>query len=239
VNPSAAEPVCIVTGGTSGIGLAAVRLFARQGYRIATCGRDAERLQSLSAELNDSDAFHLAHIVEQVDLDDVGQTRQFATKVIEQFQQVDLLVNNAAMSPLSPFEEIEAATFEQTLNTNIRSPFYLTQQIWPQMQKQGRGVVVNISSLAAIDPFPGFSIYGASKAWLDLVTTALKAEGEENGIRVYSIRAGAVETPMLRNLFPDFPAEQCVSPEDIANTIAACVNNEHKSGSHVVVANQN
>ena len=207
MNPSAEAPVCIVTGGTSGIGLATARLLAKQGYRIATCGRDADRLQSLSAELNESGG---SHLVEQVDLSDVEQTRVFATKVIEQFQQVDLLVNNAAMSPLSPFDAIEADTFEQTLNTNIRSPFYLTQQVWRQMQKQGRGVVVNISSLAAVDPFPGFSIYGASKAWLDLVTTALKGEGEDNGIRVYSVRAGAVETPMLRNLFPDFPAEQCV-----------------------------
>lgn len=235
MNSPTKEPVCVVTGGTSGIGLATVRLFAKQGYRIATCGRDAERLQEVSTALAESAANHL---VEQVDLCEVDQTRAFATKVIEQFQQVDLFVNNAAMSPLSPFDAIEESTFEQTVNVNIRSPFYLTQQIWKQMQQQGRGVVVNISSLAAVDPFPGFSIYGASKAWVDLITTALSGEGESNGIGVYSIRAGAVETPMLRGLFPDFPTEQCVSPNDIANTILACVNGQHESGSHIVVANQ-
>ena len=228
------QPVCIVTGGTSGIGRETVRLFAKNGYRIATCGRDPERLQEVRNELGDSET----HIVEQVDLNQIDQAQQFTKQVVDTFGQVDLLVNNAAVSPLGPFDAITEETFEQTLNINVRSPFRITQSVWRQMTEQGRGVVVNISSLAAVDPFPGFSIYGASKAWLDLLTTALKTEGEEHNIRVYSVRAGAVETPMLRGLFPDFPADQCVSPADIANTILACVENKHESGSHIVVANQ-
>ena len=231
-NESADTPVCLVTGGTSGIGLATSRLFARSGYRIGTCGRDAERLSAVEAELGSE------HWVSSVDLEHTDQATLFARSAIERFGRIDVLVNNAAVAPLTPFAEIEAESFETTLNVNVRSPFYLTQLIWRKMVEQGSGVVVNISSLAAIDPFPGFSIYGASKAWLDLTTTALKTEGQDHGIRIYSIRAGAVETPLLRRTFPDFPAEQCVSPEDIAATIMACVNNEHESGSHVVVANQ-
>ena len=151
-------------------------------------------------------------------MNDVEQAKQFGEQVLEHFGHVDVLVNNAATAPLSPFEDISAETFESSINTNIRSVFYLTQLIWKHLKQraqanpleQGRGVVVNISSLAAVDPFPGFSLYGSCKAWLDLITLALAAEGKEFGLRVCSIRPGAVETPMLRGLFPDYPAEQCV-----------------------------
>ena len=229
---SSNTPTCLVTGGTSGIGRETVRLFSQHGYRIATCGRNAGRLEEVKQELDDG------NLVVNVDLSQVEQARKFAERVIAEFGRIDVLVNNAATSPLSPFEKLTSEVFEETLNTNIRSPFYLSQIVWRKMQEQGSGVVVNISSLAAVDPFPGFNIYGASKAWLDLITTALKGEGQEHSIRAYSIRAGAVETPMLRRAFPDFPADQCVSTSDIANKILACVNNEHESGSHIVVANQ-
>jgi len=229
-NPS--SPVCLVTGGTSGIGRQTIQLFAHHGYRIATCGRDSARLDSVRQELGGG------HLVEQVDLADVGQTRTFADRVGNELGRIDVFVNNAAVAPLSPFDQIDEETFENALNINIRSPFYLTQIVWRKMMQQGRGVIVNISSLAAVDPFPNFSIYGASKAWLDLLTKALKSEGEEHRIRIYSIRAGAVETPLLRRTFPDFPAEQCVSPDAIAAEVFACVENKYDNGSLLVVANQ-
>lgn len=225
-------PTCLVTGGTSGIGRETARLFASNGYRVATCGRDAERLKDVQQELG------AGHLVTRVDLLNVETTRRFGKEVVDELGRIDVFVNNAAISPLAPFHELDSDTFEETLNVNIRSPFHLTQIVWRKMIEQGSGVIVNMSSLAAVDPFPGFNIYGASKAWSDLLTTALGNEGQAHGIRTYSIRAGAVETPMLRKLFPDFPAEQCVSTLDIANKILECVNNKHESGSHIVVANQ-
>ena len=231
------KPVCVVTGGTSGVGNAVAQLFAKQGYLIATCGRNLERLGQLQAALQSSSN---DHFVTSSDLSDIEQTRQFAQQVLTKFERVDVLVNNAAVAPLGPFEEISSDTFEQLLDVNIRTPFFLTQEVWKRMKQQGRGVVVNISSLAAVDPFPSFSIYGASKAWIDLMTQALASEGQENNIRVCSIRPGAVETPMLRGLFPDFPAEQCVSPQVIADTVMKCVEQPENfpSGQHFAITNQ-
>ena len=230
------QPVCVVTGGTSGIGNAVVRLFADNSYRIATCGRNPERL----ASLNDTIATADGHLIQSVDLSDMQQTQRFGQQTLEHFDRVDVLVNNAAVAPLGPLEDITQSTFEEMLNINIRSTFYLTQKFWPRMKRQGRGVVVNISSLAAVDPFPGFSIYGASKAWIDLMTVALSAEGKDSNVRVCSIRAGAVETPLLRGLFPDFPADQCVSPEQVAQSVFNCVQQPENfpSGQHFVVTNQ-
>lgn len=232
------KKVCLITGGTSGIGLATVKRFSQQGYCIATCGRNQKRIDELGKLLG---ADSPQYSVRRVDLDDVRQTRTFFEQAIENFGQIDVLINNAAVSPLAPIDELTIEQFESSININIRSPFYLMQLAWNSMRQQGRGVIVNLSSLAAIDPFPGFSIYGASKAWLDIMTHSLAGEGQPHGIRVYSLRCGAVETPMLRSLFPDFPAEQCVSPETVADKILACVEQPdlHQSGEKIVVANQN
>ena len=265
-----AKPVCLVTGGSSGIGLAVAKRFASESYRIATCGRDVEKLEWAKNEIVAAGQSHkIDCLAIKADLNDVAQAQALGQRVIEHFGRVDVFVNNAAMAPLSPFEDFTSETFEALLNTNIRSAFYLTQQIWRQMKtdavktesmkteavkteamkpktvkspdtKQGRGVVVNISSLAAVDPFPGFSLYGASKAWGDLITLALAGEGEEHGLRICSIRPGAVETPMLRGLFPDFPADQCVTPDTIAEGVWKCVDEPHNypSGQAFPITNQ-
>jgi len=232
-------PVCVITGGTSGIGLAAAELFAKNGYQIATCGRSLERLEEAQKQIS-SAADGREPMMVQVDLNQPAEARKFAESVIEKFGRIDVLVNNAGCAVLAPFEHIDETTFEQVINVNIRSVFHLTQTAWKQMTEQGRGVVVNISSLAAVDPFPGFSLYGSSKAWIDLLTVALASEGAEKGIRVCSIRPGAVETPLLRGLFPGFPSDQCVSPEDVAEKIWGCVNEpeNYKSGGAFAVTNQ-
>ena len=150
------------------------------------------------------------------------------------------LVNNAAVAPLAMLDETTDESFEETIQVNVKSVFYLTRAIWKHMKSQGRGVVINLSSLAAVDPFPGFSLYGSTKAWIDLMTTALAAEGKDHGLRVYSIRPGAVETQMLRGLFPDFPDEQTVSPDEVADKVWRCVSDpeQYKSGQHYAVTNQ-
>lgn len=234
------RPGCLITGGSAGIGLASAKLFAQHGYNLLICGRDSERLDQALEEIQDqvSDARNLVTVV--CDLAEPGAAEVLASTAIEKLGRVDVLVNNAAVAPLAMLDEISNEVFEQTIEVNVKSIFYLTQAIWRHMKSQCRGVVVNISSLAAIDPFPGFSLYGSTKAWVDLMTTALASEGAEHGIRVYSVRPGAVETDMLRGLFPDFPADQCVSPEDIANKIWQCVSQpeQHESGRHFAVTNQ-
>ncbi len=233
------RPVCLITGGSSGIGLATAQLFAGHGYDISICGRREAKLKEAGKLVFDANP-SIKCLTGQADFDDVRQAKSVAERTIEQFGQIDVLVNNAANSPLAPFSEITSEMFESTINVNLRSLFYLTQIVWKQMQLQGTGVVVNISSLAAVDPFPGFSLYGASKAWLDLLTHALATEGQDAGLRVCSIRPGAVETPMLRRLFPDFPAAHCVQPRDIAEAVWGCVSDpdRYPSGQAFAITKQ-
>jgi len=218
------EPVCLITGGSSGIGLATARKFYESGYRVSICGRSQQRLDEAARLISNNtlvDSKRLFTVVS--DLDQAGHAKAFAQQSLEHFGRIDVLVNNVGIAPLSPFGAITEDTFEQLININVRSNFYLTQLAWNTMVKQGGGTIVNVSSLAAVDPFVGFSTYGASKAWLDLLTHSLAQEGKDLNIRVCSVRPGAVETPLLRGLFPDFPAEQCVSPEAVATLIWKCV----------------
>ena len=231
--------VCLITGGSSGVGLATARKFASAGSRVAICGRDAERLEQAHDQLVEvaGDANRVLAI--QADISVTDEATGLVDQTIEQFSRIDLLVNNAAMAPLASLDEMSDEVIDACIDLNIRSAYIVTRSVWRQMKQQGSGIVVNISSQAAVDPFPGFSLYGSTKAWMELFTVALAGEGREHGIRSYCIRPGAIETPMLRSLFADFPPEQCVSPEEVADAIwAACSPQLASSSGQIIRVNK-
>ncbi len=215
---SAAAPVCVVTGGSAGIGLAVALRFARHGYRIVTCGRDPDRLEAARAAIA---AVAPALAALTLDVGQPGEATRLIGEAVARFGRVDVLVNNAGHAPLAPLEGLTATEFERAVAVNIAAVFHATQAVWPAMRRQGAGVIVNISSLASIDPFAGFSVYGACKAWVNLFTKAIADEGRPLGIRVYAVAPGAVETPLLRSLFADFPAAQTLAPDEVAAVVAA------------------
>lgn len=212
------QPTCVVTGGSSGIGLATSRLFAGNGYRVAICGRNPDRLESAKLEIQE--AYPDSTVITQVaDLSHENQALGFVEFAVESFGRIDVLLNNAGTAPLASFHEMESSVLRNLIDLNVLGVVATTRAAWKQMTSQADGVVINISSMSAIDPFPGLGLYGGCKAFVETFTLAAARDGEPNGIRVYGIRPGAVETPMLRNLFPEFPSDQAVSPEEIASDI--------------------
>jgi 3-oxoacyl-[acyl-carrier protein] reductase len=123
------------------------------------------------------------------------------------------------------------------IETNLSAAFYLTRAAWPAFERQRGGVVVNISSAAARDPFPGFAAYGAAKAGLNLLGLSAAREGEKIGVRVHTIAPSAVETEMFRGIMTrdQYPSEKTLDPAEVARMIALCVTGELRYASGEVI----
>jgi NAD(P)-dependent dehydrogenase (short-subunit alcohol dehydrogenase family) len=222
------QRVAIITGASRGIGLAAALELARDGYAIVAAARNAEKLEAAVKQMRDAGAAATGVSVDMARPDDV---RRLVDAAAKEYGRIDVLVNNAGAAPLVPIAEMNPADFDQVTAINMAAIFHATRAVWPLMQQQGGGVIVNISSMAALDPFAGFAAYGASKAWVNVFTKAAAAEGKPHGIRVYAVAPGAVETELMRSVFPDFPADKTLAPDDVAGVIASVVSSRMAAAS--------
>ncbi len=214
---------CVITGGSLGIGRAAAMAFAREGANLVLAARGEAALMEAQQCVREEGALCEAVVA---DVSQVAGARRVIAAACESFGRVDVLVNNAGAAPLAPIEALTDEEFRACVDVNISSVFYMTREVWPLMRTGGGGVIVNISSVASQSPFPGFAVYGACKAWVNLFTQAMNEEGKPFGIRVVAVAPGAVETRMLRERFPDLPAEAVLDPEEVASAIAACARDD-------------
>jgi NAD(P)-dependent dehydrogenase (short-subunit alcohol dehydrogenase family) len=205
-------PVSVVTGASRGIGRAIALAFAAAGHRVLACARSQPELEALGREAGATGG-RIEGLV--LDLAERGAGVRLIEHALERAGRIDVLVNNAGIAPMQPITRATPELLEAVHALNVRAVHEATWRAWAALEAS-RGVVLNVSSLAARDPFPGFQLYGASKAWLELYTRALAAEGRSAGVRVYALSLGAVETPLLRGLFPDFPAERTLTAEAVA-----------------------
>jgi len=205
--------VVVVTGGGRGIGQAICRRFAREGAHIVAAARTDRELHE-TQELVERDGGRCTAV--QTDVASTDRLRFLIDGVARRLGRIDVLVNNAGMVARAAAADLSFTDFEKMLRVNVAAVFHTCKLVWPVMTVQGGGVIVNISSMAAKDPFPGLGTYGASKAWVNAFTLGLAAEGREANIRVFAIAPGAVWTEMLRSSFPDFPKKDALDPMDVA-----------------------
>ncbi len=227
-------PVAIVTGAGTGIGLALCQRLATRGYRLVLAGRRREPLESAAAALNTESLIHIA------DMGKPDDAQAVVDAAAEAFGRLDALVNNAGGGPLAPIDEHTPDMIRQTLETNTLGPAVAIARAWPIFIRQGAGCIVNVSSRASVDPFPGFFAYAASKAGVNLLAKSAASEGAAHGIRAFAVAPGAVETPLLRALFDEatIPRNQTMAPDTVAAVIEACVIGDHddKSGETIHVS---
>lgn len=212
-----AETVLIIGGGR-GIGRATAQRFAAGGAQIMVAARSNHELDETRRLIVGSGGLCEVSCTDACSCDEVDALIETTVK---RFGRVDVLVNCAGIAPNAKLEELDPAIFRTIFAVNAEAVYFACRAAWPVMKRRRSGVIVNVSSVASVDPFPGFAAYGAAKAWVNLWTKALAEEGRSLGIRVFAVAPGAVETRMLRDNFPDFPADLCLQPGDVANVIHA------------------
>ena len=211
------QPTAIITGAGGGIGRAAAIELSRRGYRLALCGRNAGSLKETASACGG--------LVVTGDVTVAADMNRLVEKTVGEFGRLDAVVNNAGLAPSCNFELMSDEQWHAVIDTNLSAAFYVARAAWPIFRRQKSGAVVNISSIAARDPFPGFAAYGAAKAGLNGLSLSMAREGKKIGVRVHTIAPGAVETGMLRGLFShqQVPPSTVMEPGDVAKVIAQCV----------------
>jgi NAD(P)-dependent dehydrogenase (short-subunit alcohol dehydrogenase family) len=181
--------VAIVTGATSGIGMATARRFAEQGGRVAAAGRKKEVL----AEVETSKIKTYA-----VDLTNEKETSGFVERVIKDFGGIDILVNAAGIIANGTIENTTLADYDLMMNINVRSLFQLMQLALPSIIER-KGNIVNVSSVTGLRAFPGVLAYCVSKAAVDQLTRCAALELAPKGVRINAVNPGVVRTNLHRN----------------------------------------
>jgi NAD(P)-dependent dehydrogenase (short-subunit alcohol dehydrogenase family) len=217
-----ASKVVLVTGGSSGIGLAAAHKFAEAGATTLICGRDVDKLEEAC---NEARARGYSFVAYPVDISDMAGCDKFIQQVIETHGGVDFLVNNAGRSIRRAIESSydRFHDFERTMQLNYFGSLRVTLGLLPAMVAKRKGHVVNISSIGVLTNAPRFSAYVASKAALDAWTRCAASEYADQGVTFTTINMPLVRTPMIAptGLYNNVPT---LSPEEAADLIAqACI----------------
>jgi 3-oxoacyl-[acyl-carrier protein] reductase len=211
--------VAIVTGAGRGIGRATAIDLSKKGFQVALASRTGGELES-AAKLCGSSA--RAFIC---DVSDLQGADKLVDDILKTFGRVDALVHCAGAVHLQPIEKLTPQAWRSMVDTNLSAIYFLCRRLWPNWRKLGSGVVVNVSSEAARNPFPGLSAYGATKAGVNLLGHALAREGAEIGLRVHTVAPAATETAMLRSIISaeQVPTEKTLEAADVARVIVQCV----------------
>jgi len=214
--------VVLVTGGSSGIGLAAAHKFAEAGATTIICGRDQDKLDEACKEAKEKGYEFIAY---PVDIADMADCDRFTQLLAAHHGGVDFLVNNAGRSIRRAIESSydRFHDFERTMQLNYFGSLRVTMGLLPGMVQKRRGHVVNISSIGVLTNAPRFSAYVASKAALDAWTRCASSEFADRGITFTTINMPLVRTPMIAptNIYNNVPT---LAPEEAADMVAqACI----------------
>jgi NAD(P)-dependent dehydrogenase (short-subunit alcohol dehydrogenase family) len=217
----------LITGGTTGIGLATAKLFINEGARVIVTGRNPETMKAAQAELGEN------AIVVRSDATSFPDMDALVAKVKETFGKLDVLFVNAGYGQWIPFEQVTEEVYDEMLNLNAKGPYFIVQKMVPLMP-QGSSVVFT-TSLANVKAVPALSAYGAAKAALRSMTRSLAGELSPRGIRVNAVNPGPIgETDILQKvgmpqeakdqvyiqMAESVPMKRLGTPEEVAKTVA-------------------
>lgn len=218
------HPVVLITGATSGFGLATAKKFAQHGYPLIITGRREERLQALSAELSEfTEVFYSV-----LDVRDSEAVIGFVEQLPERFKQVGILVNNAGLAlGAEPADKAALSDWHTMIDTNVTGLVNVTHSLLPILRAQVSASIINLASIAANWAYPGSHVYGASKAFVAQFSRNLRSDFAGTGVRVTSLEPGLAESEFSLVRFKGdqekydqiYKGASAIQPEDIANII--------------------
>jgi NAD(P)-dependent dehydrogenase (short-subunit alcohol dehydrogenase family) len=214
----------LVTGGTSGIGRAVAKKLAQLGVHVLVVGRNVDRGHKTIAEIRAAGG--QADFISS-DLQDASSAREVARRAVELGDgNVDILVNNAGIYPFGPTHEMSEELFDKVFSLNVKVPYFLVAELAPLMAKRGKGAIVNLSTMVADYGAFGMSLYGSSKAAINLLTKVWTAEYGRSGVRINAVSPGPTRTEGtdamgegLDRLAAEAPAGRPATADEIAEAV--------------------
>jgi len=217
-------PTALITGGTSGIGRAAANKLSLLGIHVLVVGRSVERGERTVAEIRAAGG--QADFISS-NLRDASSASEVAKKAIELGNgHVDILINNAGVFPFGPTDKTTEEEFDRVYSLNVKVPYFLVAELAPLMARRGKGAIVNVSTMVADYGVSGMSLYGSSKAAINLLTKSWAAEYGRSGVRVNAVSPGPTRTEGtdamgegLEQLAAQAPAGRPATADEIAEGI--------------------
>ena len=221
------DKVTIVTGGASGLGKTFCLAMAEQGAKLVVADIKDKEAQQTATEIQAKGGSALSL---KVDVTSEEDTLRMAEETLKQFGRIDILVNNAAMVygiTRKPFTEIPVAEWDKLMAVNLKGAFLCCRAVFPQMKKQGKGKIINLTSETAFTGSRNFVHYVTSKGGIISLTRALTAEVGQYGIRVNAIAPGFTDSESSRSLIDDItkydvsltPLRRLEVPEDLVGAL--------------------
>jgi len=202
----------LITGGSSGIGLAIARLLREEGFELTLASRTKEKIEAAATEIG-------AHAIAA----DVGKEEDCIRVVAEhkeRFGGMDMLVNSAGIGIAGTVEAVQTKHIDLQLGINLRGLLLVTRESIPLL-KESKGWVINLASIAGTAPTPGLTVYGATKAAVIALTRSMNAELDGNGVRAIALCPGFVDTPMAQ--WSGLQGDEMIQPEDCAEVVRMCL----------------
>jgi NAD(P)-dependent dehydrogenase (short-subunit alcohol dehydrogenase family) len=217
---SDSKRAALVTGGSSGIGLAIARALAEDGYGITLSARRPEKLTAAGDAMR-ADGFDVLDVPAQ--MTEEGELRSLVEAHADRFGRLDVLVNNAGVGIGEALDQLSTKKVDMQLDVNLRAIILMTRECLPLLKEAGaehsKALIVNTASIAGKSPQPWLSVYSATKAAVLAWSQSNQKEVAGTGIQVTALAPGFVDTPMTEFVKDSVGAENMIRPEDLAESV--------------------
>lgn len=230
------KKTAIVTGGSKGIGASIVKILAEEGFNVVLNYNKSEELAKKIQEECTQKGYSVE--IYKADVTKREETKKLVEFAISKFGNIDVLVNNAGISQIKLFTDITDEDWNNMINTNLNSVFYMTQEVAKNMIHNKKGCIINISSIWGVTGASCEVHYSVAKAGVDAMTKSLAKELGPSGIRINSIAPGIIDTSMNRDLSEEelkqieeeIPLERIGRTKDIAKCVKWLIEDEYTTG---------